>query len=111
MARRRRKPVGIGERCGAVIHPWGTCANRGVVEEKGKKWCRIHAPSIEARRREERRRKWEEEFAAKQRARERKDRIFYAEQELLRAVMETEPRHLGSKVRRLRQEVLDARSG
>ena len=41
---------------------WGNrsrqCTRNGTVEEDGKWWCRIHAPSLEAQRREGAYQKW-----------------------------------------------------
>ncbi len=38
------------------------CANKGKVKEEGKLWCRTHAPSLVAARRQARSAKWEAEW-------------------------------------------------
>ena len=61
------------------------CSRKGVVKEDGVLWCRQHAPSAEATRREKRDRKWQLESDARGRT--------YARQNAHRAIADTAIKH------------------
>jgi len=44
-----------------------TCRNKGVLYEEAAWWCRVHAPSSFAARREARDKRWEKMWARKER--------------------------------------------
>lgn len=43
-----------GETYSRIGSSWYPCRNNGTIEEAGKWWCKIHAPSLVLKRREER---------------------------------------------------------
>lgn len=86
---REQKIPAPEERCkGSVTHRddrWGhvyQCENKGAIEEDGKLWCKIHAPSSEKARKDKRHQKWKEESDArdavyKEEARIRKEKEYW----------------------------------
>ena len=42
-----------GRRKTTLVQPYFYCPYNGTVEEQGKRWCKIHAPSSVAKRRKE----------------------------------------------------------
>lgn len=62
-------PVDMDGRCRASVYQSGAfrstqCSRKGVNEEGGMLWCKIHTPSIKEKKQAEKSAEWEAEWAA-----------------------------------------------